>query len=118
MRSNVKALGREYVKWWLLYLLLITCVPLSTIIVGRFSNLAPSIWLYAGNTILISAVAFRLIALTPDIKPGDPRNRQASLILLIASSVLAVGWSFVNASQALWAFALNLAAPAITHWKR
>jgi uncharacterized membrane protein len=118
VRSNVEAFGREYVKWWLLYLLLITCVPLSTIIVGRFSNLAPSIWLYAGNTILISAVAFRLMALTPGIELGDLRDRQASLILLIASSVLAVGWSFVNASQALWAFALNLAAPAITRWRR
>jgi uncharacterized membrane protein len=119
VRSNVEGFGREYVKWWLLYLLLITCVPFSTIIVGRFPNLAPSIWLYAGNTILISAVAFRLMALTPGIEPGDHlRDRQASLILLIASSVLAVGWSFVSPSQALLAFALNLAAPAITRWRR
>jgi uncharacterized membrane protein len=118
VRSHGEVFGREYVNWWLLYLLLITCVPFSTIIVGRFANLAPAIWLYAGNTILISAVAFRLMALTPGIEPGDHlRDRQLSLILLIMSSVLAIGWSFVSASQALWALALNFAAPAIIRWR-
>ena len=103
----------------LLYLPLITCVPFTTIIVGRFANLAPAIWLYAGNTILISVVSFRLMALTPGIEPGDHlRDRRVSLVLLIASSVLAIGWSFVSASQALWALMLNFAAPAIAHWKR
>ncbi len=71
VRSHGEVVGREYARWWLLYLLLITCVPFTTIIVGRFGNLAPAIWVYAGNTILISAVAFRLMALTPDIEPGD-----------------------------------------------
>ena len=119
VRAHGEGVGREYVNWWLLYLLLITCVPFTTIIVGRFGNLAPAIWVYAGNTILISAVAFRLMALTPGIEPGDHlAGRQVSLMLLIGSSVLAIGWSFVSARQALWALALNLAAPAITRWRR
>jgi uncharacterized membrane protein len=92
MRSHVENFSRAYVNWWLLYLLLITCVPFTTMVVGRFANLAPAIWLYAGNTILISpAVAFRLRSSRPDIERDDiSRDRQASLILLIASSVLAV----------------------------
>jgi uncharacterized membrane protein len=119
VRSQGEVVGREYANWWLLYLLLITCVPFTTIIVGRFGNLAPAVWLYAGNTILISAVAFRLMALTPGIEPGDHlRDRQLSLMLLIVSSVLAIGWSFVSARQALWALALNLAAPVIMRWRR
>jgi uncharacterized membrane protein len=119
MRSHVENFSRAYVNWWLLYLLLITCVPFTTMVVGRFASLAPAIWLYAGNTILISAVAFRLLALTPDIERDDNlRDRQASLILLIASSVLAVAWSFVSPRQALWAFVLNFAAPAMARWKR
>jgi uncharacterized membrane protein len=119
VRSHREVVGREYVNWWLLYLLLITCVPFTTIIVGRFGNLAPAVWLYAGNTILISAVAFRLMALTPEIERGDHlRDRQLSLMLLIVSSVLAIGWSFVSARQALWALALNLAAPVIMRWRR
>jgi uncharacterized membrane protein len=119
VRSHGEAVGREYVNWWLLYLLLITCVPFTTIIVGRFGNLAPAIWLYAGNTILISTVAFRLMSLTPNIEPGDHlRDRQMSLVLLILSSVFAVGWSFVSARQSVWALALNLAAPVIARWRR
>jgi uncharacterized membrane protein len=119
VRAHGESVGREYVNWWLLYLLLITCVPFTTIIVGRFGNFAPAIWVYAGNTILISAVAFRLMALTPGIETGDHlAGRQVSLMLLIGSSVLAIGWSFVSARQALWALALNLAAPAITRWRR
>jgi uncharacterized membrane protein len=119
VRSHGELFGREYVNWWLLYLLLITCVQFTTMVVGRFANFAPAIWLYAGNTILISAVAFRLLALTPDLERGDHlRDRQASLALLIVSSMLAIAWSFISPRQALWAFVLNLAAPAIARWKR
>jgi len=119
VRSHGEVFGRKYVIWWLLYLLLITCVPFTTIIVGRFANMAPAIWLYAGNTIIISAVAFRLMALTPDIEPGDHLgDRKVSLILLIVSSVVAIGWSFLSPRQALWALVLNLAAPALAQWKR
>jgi uncharacterized membrane protein len=115
VRSRGEMFGREYVRWWLLYLLLITCVPFTATVVGRFANLAPAIWLYAGNTILISAVAFRLMALTPDIERGDHlRVRYASLILLMVSSLLAIAVSFVSPGQALWALALNFAAPVIS----
>jgi uncharacterized membrane protein len=115
VRSHGEMFGRAYVRWWLLYLLLITCVPFTATVVGRFANLAPAIWLYAGNTILISAVAFRLMALTPDIERGDHlRVRYASLILLMVSSMLAIAWSFVSPRQALWALVLNFAAPVIS----
>jgi uncharacterized membrane protein len=119
VRSHGEILGRAYVSWWLLYLLLITCVPFTTTLVGRFVDLAPAIWLYAGNTVLIAAVAFRLMALTPDMERGDHlRDRQASLMVLIVSSVLAIAWSFVSPRQALLAFVLNFAAPAIGRWQR
>jgi uncharacterized membrane protein len=119
VRSHGETVGREYARWWLLYLLLITCVPFTTIIVGRFGDFAPAIWLYAGNTILISAVAFRLMALTPEIEEGDQlRYRQWSLVLLMASSALAIAWSFIDARQALWALVLNLVTPVLAQWRR
>ena len=40
VRSRAEYVNREYVNWWLLYLLLITCVPFTTIVVGRFGHLA------------------------------------------------------------------------------
>ncbi len=115
MRSRAETCGRKYAEWWLVYHLLITCVPFTTMVVGRFASYAPSIWLYAGDTILISAVSFRLLALTPSFERADhSRDRQISLTLLTVSSVLAVGWSFVNPRQVLWALALNVASPEIS----
>jgi uncharacterized membrane protein len=115
LRSRDEFCSHKYAEWWLLYHLLITCVPFTTIVVGRFPGFAPSIWLYAGNTILISLVSFRLLALTPSFERADHlRDRQISLAVLIASSVLAIGWSFVNPRQAIWALAVNIAGPFIS----
>jgi uncharacterized membrane protein len=119
VRAHGRFVGREYVHWWLFYLLLITCVPFTTIVVGRFANFAPAIWLYAVNTILVAAVSFRLMALTPGIERGDRlRNRQVSLMLLIISSLLAIAWSFFSPRQAIWALALNFFGPVLVRWKR
>jgi len=117
LRSRSEEVSRKYAEWWLVYHLLITGVPFTTMVVGRFASLAPSIWLYAGNTILISAVSFRLLALTPSFERVDHlRERKISLGLLMVSSALAIGWSFVNPSQALWALALNAGATFIDRW--
>ena len=114
VRTGGEECSRGYANWWLLYHLLITCVPFTTIVVGRFASFAPAIWLYAGNTILISAVSFQLLVLTPSFERTDHlRDRQVALGLLIVSSLLAIAWSFVSPGQALWAMAINLAAPAI-----
>src|SRR5271165_4185113 len=114
LRSREETRGWQYAEWWLVYHLLITCVPFTTMVVGRFVSLAPSIWLYAGNMILTSAVSFRLLALAPSFERADPLSyRQVTLALMIASSVLAIGWSFINPRQALWAMTLNIAGPLI-----
>jgi uncharacterized membrane protein len=118
LRTRSESFGREYAMWWLLYLLLITCVPFTTMVVGRFVMFAPAIWLYAGNTLLVVAVAFRLLALT-EVEPGDHRReRQASLAILALSSLLAIGWSFYSPRQALWAYLLNVVAPMIVRWRQ
>jgi uncharacterized membrane protein len=116
-RSSAEYVSREYTNWWLLYLLLITCVPFSTIVVGRFGHFAPALWLYSGHTLLIALVGLRLIALTPKLEPGDHlRHRQLSAKLLIVSSALAFVLSFVQPRLALWALLINLAAPLIKRW--
>jgi uncharacterized membrane protein len=117
MRTRAEYVNREYVNWWLLYLLLVTCVPFSTIVVGRYAHLAPAIWLYAGHTLLIAIVGLRLVLITPHLEMGDHlRHRQFATVLLIASSLLAIGLSFFHPRLALWALALNFAAPLIKRW--
>jgi uncharacterized membrane protein len=119
VRSRAEYVNREYVNSWLFYLFLITCVPFTTIVVGRFAHLAPAIWLYAGHTLLIAAVGLRLVFITPHLEHGDHlRHRQLSAILLMVSSLLAIGWSFVDPRVALWALALNFAAPLMRRWSR
>lgn len=99
--------------------MLVTCVPFTTMVVCRFAHLPPSIWLYAGHTLLIAAVSLRLISITPHLEPGDHlRHRRMSAIVLMLSALLAIVLSFVNSGLALWAFALNFAVPLIRKWSR
>jgi uncharacterized membrane protein len=117
VRTRAEYVNREYVNWWLLYLLLITCVPFTTIVVGTYGRFAPAIWLYAGHTLLIATVGVRLVAITPHLERGDHLDhRQLSAALLIVSSLLAIALSFVQPRWALWALALNFAAPVIRRW--
>jgi uncharacterized membrane protein len=119
VRTRAEYVDREYVNWWLSYLMLITCVPFSTVVVGRFAHLAPAIWLYAGHLLLIALVGIRIVAVTPHLERDDHlRHRQLSAILLAVSSLLAIALSFVNPEVALWALALNFAQPVIARWRR
>jgi uncharacterized membrane protein len=119
VRTRAEYVNREYVNWWLLYHFLITCVPFTTIVVGRFAHFAPAIWLYAGHTLLIAVVGLRLTFITPHLEQGDHlRHRQMSALLLIVSSLLAIGLSFVNSKVALWALTLNFAGPVIRVWSQ
>ena len=73
LRSPEESCRRKYGEWWLVHHLLITCVPFTTKDVGCCVDFAPSIRLYSGNTIFISAMSFRLLALTPSFeRTGHP----------------------------------------------
>ena len=114
MKTKSEVVSTEYARWWLLYLFLITCVPFATILVGRFPDEAPAICFYAGTTALIAAVAWRTMALLPDLAPGiHIRARQSGLIVLFVSSVIAIVVSFISPRLAMWAFALNIVSPIL-----
>jgi hypothetical protein len=89
VRTRAEYFNRAYVDGWLPHHFLITCVPFTTIVVGRFGHFAPAVWLYADHTLLIAAVGLRLVAITPHLEQGDHlRHRQLSAMSLIASSLL------------------------------
>ena len=115
LRSRGEVLSRDYANWWLLYHLLITGVPFMAMVVGRFPDLASAIWLYAGNSAPISAVAYRMPNLTPEIERGDHlRDRQVFLVPRTVSSLIAIGWSFVSPRQAPWVLMAVFAAPGLS----
>ena len=114
MSSRAEFLSGPYIKWWLIYLLLITCVPFTTIVVGRYAAFAPAIWLYCGNTALIAIASWRMAVLFPEVE--DQRHvhqRRGSMAVLLVSSLLCIAWSFIDPRNALWVFLLNLAAPTL-----
>jgi uncharacterized membrane protein len=117
LRSTGEFLSRRYVAWWLLYLLIATCLPFSTSVVGRFAHLAPAVWLYSINMAALAAIGYRLVVLLPDVADDEHTlDRKVSLSLMVASSVLCVGVSVISPAKALWVFILNLAEPQLARW--
>ena len=117
LRSKGESLSRRYVSWWLLYLLLATCLPFSTSVVGRFAHLAPSVWLYSLNMAALAAVGYRLVVLLPDVADDEHTlNRKISLSLVIITSAVCVCISAISPTKALWIYAVNLAQPQFARW--
>lgn len=115
-----EAVEDRYVEWALAHLLLITCVPFVTMVVGRYGAFAPAIWLYAGTTILAALVAARLATLAaPHIGEEDALDRRVGLIVVVAVSLLVIGVSLIQPKHAMWFYLLNLFAPAARRlWRK
>jgi TMEM175 potassium channel family protein len=114
LRTRAEFFDKSYVSWWLLQLLLATCLPFSSSVLGRFASHAPSIWLYSANLAALAAVGLRLVTLTPGLEDdAHTLDRKVSLIILMGSSLLCVGVSLINPAQTLWIYALNIGASPI-----
>jgi uncharacterized membrane protein len=114
LRIRAEFFDKPYVSWWLLQLLLATCLPFSSSVIGRFASHAPLIWLYCANLAALAAVGLRLITLTPGLEDdAHTLDRKVSLVILMGTSLLCVGVSLINPAQALWIYALNIGASPI-----
>ena len=119
MRHKAEYVDRSYGMWWMAYHLMVTCLPFSTMVISRYVSLPPAVWLYAANTLLLAALSLRLLALTPEPESRESvTDRSVSLWVLIATSVLAIGWSLIDAAQAMWALCLNFLQPLVSRWFR
>jgi len=110
--KTINSVDLRWARWWLLYMLLITCVPFTTFVLGRYIALAPAVWLYAGNTALIGLAGTQLVPAADRLAPDLPRHRRISPLLLVAASLLAVLISLASSALALWAFLLIPFAPS------
>jgi uncharacterized membrane protein len=114
LRTRAEFVDKAYVSWWLLQLLLATCLPFSSSVIGRFASHAPSIWLYSANLAALAAVGLRLVTLTPGLEDdAHTLDRKVSSVILMGTSLLCVGLSLINPAQALWIYALNVGASPI-----
>jgi uncharacterized membrane protein len=105
----------QFARWTILHLFVITCMPFSTMMIGRYDEFPVSVWIYAANMIAGALVALRLVRIAAN--DGERAIRQddgvASLWLLIASALLSVAISVYNPGWALLAYLLNLARPLV-----
>jgi len=109
-----EAVEDRYLRWSLIHLFLITCIPFSTMVVGRYGDLAPATWIYAGNTLLAAFVAMQLVALAaPHIGEVAARSRRIDLIVLIGTSLLVIGVSLIEPRHAMWFYLLNAVSPFV-----
>ena len=106
-----------YVHWALLHLLLVTCVPFVTMVVGRYGALAPAIWLYCAITVMAALVALRLTTLAePHIGKEDALDRRVGLMVIIVVSLIVLAFSFLQPKHAMWIYLLNILAPGVRRW--
>jgi len=111
LRSRAEFFDKHYASWWLLQLLLATCLPFSSSVIGRFASHAPSIWLYSANLAALAAIGLRLVTFTPGLEDDTHTlDRKVSLVILMGTSLLCFGLSLINPAQALWIYALNVVA--------
>jgi uncharacterized membrane protein len=111
--------AKAFAWWALAHLFLITCLPFSTMVVGRYGQFAPAQWLYAANTLLGALVALRMVSLArAHTSAEDLFEWRIGLIVVVVMSLLAVAISFVNPRLALWAYLLNIIAPALRRHRR
>ena len=110
--------GRTFVRWSFVHLFFITCMPFSTMVVGRYVHLAPAVWLYAANTILAAGAAWRLVrASEAEEDTGQASEANVTLPILIGIALVSVGVSLFSPSLAMWAYALLLPVPIFTRWR-
>lgn len=117
MRAD--AFSREYVNWWLFYLLLITFVASSTIAAGRYrASRADDLALRRKHP-ADRAHQYADGRAAPELERGEQmRRRIRSAAFLAASALLAIVLSFVSTKIALRGLALNFAQPMIEKWLR
>ena len=113
VHNRAEHVSSAYIRSWMIYLLLITCVPFTTMVVGRYASFAPAVWLYCANTILIALASWRMFKLTPEMDSHLLHARVVSMVTLLASCLLCIAWSLVEPRQALWAFLLNFLVPSV-----
>jgi hypothetical protein len=109
MAPRAESVSAAYTRWALISLLFITFVPFTTMTFGRCVTLAPATWLYAGNTILFTLVAMRMLRLVEKGEAQDDLLEQRiGLIMLVTASVLAIAVSLVTPKWAMMAYLFNL----------
>lgn len=115
---RVEEVSERVLSWSLVYLFFITSVPFSTNVVGRYGHLAPAIWLYAANLVVVAVLSLYLR--TQEIVPEHRQRARfghARLAFFIGTAVLSVLIGQVAPHYAMYAYLLNIFAGPLAELK-
>jgi uncharacterized membrane protein len=110
-RPGKAPVSRTHVTWSLANLLLVTFVPFSTLVLGRYASLAPAVWLYSANLAGMAIASWRASRTAPAEERNGGLEDAAGLAVFLLSAAAAVALSFLHTPWAPMGFALNAAAP-------
>lgn len=110
-RTSHAPVGRAYVNWALVHLFLVTMMPFSTLVIGRFASLAPGLWLYTGNLVGLSLTAWLMSRSAPAPERHEVDDNSIGLILLLVSAAVVVALGFLHTAWATLGFLLTGLTP-------
>jgi TMEM175 potassium channel family protein len=115
-KEEPEAASGAYAWSLLFHLFFVTLMPFSMIIAGRY-NLAPAIWVYGANMILLALTAIGVtLVIERDIRRRLVPSGRPEYSVLIASAILSMAIGFYSPDSAMYAYFLNLASPLVRKW--
>jgi TMEM175 potassium channel family protein len=115
-REEPESASGAYAWSVLFHLFFVTLLPFSMIVAGRY-NLAPAIWVYGANMILLALTAFGItLVIERDIQRRLVPSGRSEFGVLIASAILSMAIGFYSPESGMYAYFLNLASPLVRRW--
>jgi uncharacterized membrane protein len=116
-RPSQHEVNKRYVNWSLANLLLVTFVPFSTLLIGRYASLAPAIWLYSANLAGMAICSWLIGRAAPKGERSEAEETAGLIVFLIAAAVTAVLGS-LHTAWAPMGFVLNALSPPLERYIR
>jgi uncharacterized membrane protein len=111
-RTSHEPVGPRYVQWSLMHLFLVTMMPFSTLMIGRFGSHAPALWLYTANLVGLSATLWMASRSATEAERAEVEDNKMGLIMLLIASAVVVALSFQHTAWAALGFLFTGLTPA------
>ncbi len=107
IRMKDEHVTRGYAVACLANLFFITCVPFSTMLVGRYGDVPVAILVYVANLGLNGVTSLIMVLAMRESHRQSERDPLAGLLVLLFSSLIAAVLALVAPQYALWVLLLN-----------
>jgi uncharacterized membrane protein len=110
-RTGHAPVGRRYVQWSLMHLFLVTMMPFSTLMIGRFGSHAPALWLYTSNLVGLSLTEWLASRAAPAPERAELDDNLMGLIMLLVAAAVVLGLSGLHSAWATLGFLITGLTP-------